>query len=93
MAAFMISYDLNTPGQDYKELLDAIRAYGVTWHCLDSTWIVIHPGPATAIRDNLVKHIDANDRLIVARLTGEAAWSPSGFSKECEDWLQNKINK
>uniref|UniRef100_UPI003FD8692B hypothetical protein n=1 Tax=Desulfovibrio sp. TaxID=885 RepID=UPI003FD8692B len=49
--SYLISYDLNAPGKNYDQLYDAIKSLGGWWHHLDSTWIVTHAGPATAIRD------------------------------------------
>lgn len=91
MHAYLISYDLNSPGQDYPSLIDAIKELsGTWWHHLDSTWIIRHAGPATAIRDALNAHIDSNDELLVVQLTGVAAWT--GFSKKGSDWLKNNLS-
>lgn len=89
MATYLIGYDLNAPGQDYKELIEAIKTLGAWWHHLDSTWIVKHDGPATNIRDTLQPHIDANDELLVVKLTGEAAWV--GFNTKGSTWLKNNL--
>lgn len=32
-------HDLNSPGQDDKELIEALKAYHNWWHGLDSTWL------------------------------------------------------
>jgi hypothetical protein len=86
----MIGYDLNAPGKDYTKLIEAIKNVGSNWwHCLDSTWIIKHNGPATAIRDALTPFLDGNDELLVARLTGEAAWR--GFNDECSNWLKDNL--
>ena len=90
MKSYMIGYDLMSPGQDYQRLFDAIKAVGKGWwHCLDSTWIVKSDNTAEEIRDYLKPHIDSNDRLLVAHLSGEAAWT--GFDKDCSDWLRNTL--
>ena len=89
MATYMIGYDLNSPGQDYRPLLEAIKALGAWWNHLDSTWIVRHPGPATAIRDALQRHLDANDELLVVRLAGEGAWK--GFNDKGSAWLKANL--
>lgn len=36
----LIGYDLNAPGQDYGDLIEAVKASGARWHYLDSTWLV-----------------------------------------------------
>ncbi len=89
MATYIIGYDLKKPGQDYSSLFEAIKKLGNWWHCLDSTWIIKHDGPATSIRDALTPHIDSNDRLLVTKLSGEAAWA--GFSDDCSKWLKNNL--
>jgi len=89
MGTFLITYDLHKPGQDYKDLHEAIKAVGTWWHCLDSNWIVKSTATAEQIRNTLTPHIDANDALLVVRLSGEGAWR--GFSTECSDWLKNNL--
>ncbi|MCC2638630.1 MAG: hypothetical protein K0Q68_2349 [Moraxellaceae bacterium] len=87
MAMYLIGYDLNQPGKNYDALHDAIKRLGTTWcRPLDSTWIVSHPGPATAIRDELMRHIDRNDALLVTGLTGERAWV--SLHPKVSDWLK-----
>jgi len=61
----------------------------VYWHMLDSTWIIQSSRSAVEIRDHLKQHIDRNDRLFVARLSGEAAWY--GFADDGSDWLKKQL--
>lgn len=89
MTTYMIGYDLITPGKDYKDLIDAIKTYTGWWHCLDSTWMIKSDSTATQIRDHLQKHVDKNDKLLVASMGGVGAWF--GFDKECSDWLVNNL--
>lgn len=90
MITYLIGYDLLKPGKDYSALIGAIKLLsGTWWHNLDSTWVIKHPGPATAIRNALRPHIDQNDRLIVVRLVGEGAWV--GFNDSASKWLQSNL--
>jgi len=51
MKTYMIGYDLNQPGRDYKPLIDAIqRLTSNWWHCLDSTWIIKTNSSVASIR-------------------------------------------
>jgi hypothetical protein len=89
---YLITYDLNRPGQNYNELYDAIKKVAVGsswWHCLDSNWIINSNADSVTVRNSLTPHIDANDSLLVARLSGGAAWT--GFNTECSDWLRNNL--
>jgi hypothetical protein len=91
MAIYMIGYDLNRPGQDYKELINAIEALsGTRWHCLDSTWLVLSNLRAIDIANRLTPHIDKGDELLVSEITkGNSAWA--GFNDECSKWLKNNL--
>ncbi|WDI40226.1 hypothetical protein [Bremerella sp. P1] len=90
MKPYMISYDLNRPGQNYADLYEAIKKVGNWWHHLDSTWIVTTSLSASQIRDNLAPYLDGNDKLLVAHLSGEAAWI--GFNKNASDWLKDALS-
>lgn len=90
MKTYLISYDLNKPGQDYDPLYAAIKALSSGWwHCLDSTWVIKHSGPAAAIRDALASYLDASDDLLVVHLSGEGAWR--GFVDKCSSWLVDSL--
>ena len=89
MDSILVGYDLNRPHKDYPDLINAIKALGIWWHCLDSTWIVKTNLTCVQVRNSLKPHIDANDELLVAKLTGEAAWT--GFDNQCSEWLTNNL--
>lgn len=87
--SYLIGYDLNKSGQNYKTLIEEIKKLGNWWHCLDSTFNIKSSSTATIIRDHLMKFIYSNDELLVVCLTGEGAWT--GFSTECSNWLKNNL--
>lgn len=88
---YMICYDLNSPGQDYSELYDAIKSYGTWWHHLDSTWIVKTNDSAAEIREYLGSFLDSNDELLIVRF-GDS-WAGKGLAKKAYDWLHNNAYK
>ena len=90
MSEQMISYDLRKPGRDYSELFAAIKAVGATWwHCLESVWIVKTSLTSAQVRDRLKPHVDANDKVLVASLSGD--WGTLGLDKNCNDWLHENL--
>lgn len=89
MKSYLIGYDLNKSGQDYTSLIEQIKKLGTCWHCLDSTWIVKSNSTAKVIRNHLEKFIDSNDVLLIAKLSGEAAWA--GFDEKCSKWLTDNL--
>lgn len=71
---YEISYDLRAPGRNYDSLYMRLAAWRAV-RVLKSVWIIeADSTTAAAIRDDLAKYIDANDRLLVCTMTGEAAW-------------------
>lgn len=84
---YCISYDLRTPGREYNSLIDAIKTYGTWWHQTGSVWIVVTPKTSANIRDELMRHIDQNDKLFVIALKKE--WAGVGFSEEEYSWMKS----
>jgi hypothetical protein len=90
MSTLLVGYDLNSPGQDYEKLIDAIKAEGAWWHNLDSTWLVKTDKTPVQMRDTLSKHLDSSDKLLVLDVTGDSgAWT--GFKKSGSDWLKSNL--
>ena len=90
MSAYIISYDLRKPGRNYDDLYKRIKSYSGWAHVTESTWCVSAYGQTAArIRDYLNDAIDANDRLFVATLSGEAAWQ--GLASDVGPWLKQNL--
>ena len=86
--AYIITYDLYKPGQNYDELIKAIKTY---YWCkiAESAWVVTTTKSSSEIRDHLKSKIDKNDKLFVGKLTGEAAWY--GESDDVTKWLKENL--
>lgn len=90
MNTLLVAYDLNKTGQNYDDLIDALKSYSKWWHYLDSTWLIRTSGSAVNVRDDLKKHIDSNDELLVINVTGDAAaWA--GFSAKASQWMKDNL--
>jgi hypothetical protein len=87
MNCYIITYDLRFGG-NYTSLHNAIKTYGTWAKITESTWAVVTQQSAIALRDNLLKYIDNNDRLFVIKSGGEAAWINIMCNNE---WLQKHI--
>lgn len=74
MAVYVVSYDLNSPGQNYQDLYDALEAVP---HChpLESFWLIETAQTAVQVRDALLSYMDANDILAVIEFTVDADWA------------------
>ena len=90
MAVHMIVYDLQRQGQKYPEIDKKIQSItGKYWRILESTWIVQTDLTAVQVREMISPLTDANDKLVVVRLSGEAAWK--GFGDEGNSWLSDVL--
>ncbi len=87
MKTYSINYDLNNQ-KDYESLISAIKKVGDWCHPLKSSWAVKSNWTAVQIRDYLLQFMDADDCIIVAELTGDAAWS---LKKTCSDWFKAEL--
>lgn len=90
MSVYLISYDLNKPGQDYSSLYEAIKNLGAWWHYLDSTWLVDTSLTSSQISNHLNSIIDKNDCLLIIRVTNDyAGWLP----EKAWAWLRSHMRK
>lgn len=87
---YIISYDLVAPNRNYDELYKAIKAYPVWGRLTESTWAMVSSDNHVAIRDNLKKHIDDDDRLVVIQSGRSAAWTKIMAS---DNWAKQSLIK
>jgi hypothetical protein len=73
MPKYEVSYDLRKPGRNYESLWKRLGEWGAT-RVLQSVWIIDRQTTAVQIRDDLQRHMDDNDGILVTGLTGESAW-------------------
>ncbi len=85
MAKYLISYDLNSPGKNYNDLITRIKSYSWAKIC-KSAWAISSTSSAAQIRDDLINYIDTNDILFVCPCDG---WASYGLPKEVVEWLNN----
>ena len=80
---YLVSYDLNQPGQDYPRIIDAIGTFD---HCqvLKSQWFVASDKTYKEIFDYLIQFVDSTDQLLVTELPQN---SEGRISPEAISWL------
>ena len=69
MTAYLVSYDLNTPGKDYRNLIDAINRYDNPCRILKSQWLIHSDKTAAQLCKELLAFVDANDEILVCELS------------------------
>ena len=64
---YLITYDLNKPGQDYTDLIEAIKK-NRNIHPMKSVWFIKSDKKVDDIFNALKPFLDENDRLIVTEM-------------------------
>lgn len=85
MAKYLITYDLNRPGQVYSELADKINELGSVNHGMQNVWFLKTDKNASQIIDELRSVVDNNDELFVAELGNWASFNLIQLA----NWLNN----
>jgi hypothetical protein len=80
MKTYMVSYDLDKPGQNYTRLIGRLEALGA-FRVLMSQWAFKSFATTAQVRDDLMKCIDSNDRLLVTLVTDWASFNIMGGDK------------
>jgi hypothetical protein len=84
----LVTYDLNTPGQDYPAIHAAIKSLGDCYKPLESTWLINTNWSTHQIHQWLLNYIDRNDRLLIIDFDPSVVygWLPT----EANAWIQSR---
>ena len=85
MSAFVVTYDLGGPLENYPGLISRLQSYVNNWHCQESCWIVGPAQSAFDVAETLRQELGGNDQLFVQRITEESAWW--GYPDQLRDWI------
>lgn len=87
-----VSYDLNSPGQNYETVIDEIKNLGNWANLQKSHWYVNSTLSASEAAQRVWNKMDKNDSLIVVDATNNvAAWH--GLSSVVSEFIRNEWNK
>lgn len=92
MNNIFISYDLNSPGQNYSAVIEAIKSIGHWANVQKSLWYVNTNLSARQVLDRVLAEMDKNDSLIVINVSNnEAVWN--GISDTVANYIVAQWNK
>lgn len=89
MPLYVISYDLRRQ-RNYDGLLKQLG----DWNCkriLKSLWLAELNGPAAAVRDALVQHVDGDDGLFVIEVFTNSDWAFTRVEKPGAEWVEARL--
>ena len=88
----MISYDLGIPesSDDYKKIIEYIKALGTWAKPLKSQWFVVSSKDAGDIVDDLMSLTDKNDKLLVIDVSNDY-WVAARLSDGAIKWMNENM--
>ena len=86
VALYLVTYALNRPGHFYPGLFKRIETCGAAWHVMDATWFVQSEFSAAQLADKIKDALDANDKLVVCKVTADTAGWALKYSES--EWLK-----
>ncbi|PWK15198.1 hypothetical protein C8D84_101145 [Psychrobacter immobilis] len=88
MAALLITYDLNAPGQEHDKILDKIKTFNGWARLSESSYAVATSLTPQQVYDQFKPQLDTNDRIYIITLKQPCA----GYgSNEINDWLNSNL--
>lgn len=85
---YMISYDLNTPGQKYTKLKEKIESLGTWCHYLESTYLLKTHLSVYEVQDALAPCFDSNDKMLVCQVIKPIAGL---LTSDNWDWVHSNL--
>ena len=88
MAALLVTYDLNSPGQKHAKVLEKIKSFGGWARLSESSYAITTSLTPSQVYSQFENLINANDTIWIITLKKPY----SGFgSKDIIDWLDNSL--
>lgn len=89
MSSYLITYDLNRPGQKHAKVLEKIKSYG-TWAMLsESSYVIITHESPRDVYNTFEPYLDGNDKFYVIKIS-KPFWGQG--SKELNEWLSENLD-
>ncbi|MGW8815513.1 hypothetical protein [Gordonia terrae] len=86
MPTFIVSYDLSKPGRNYDGLHEFLKSLDNWAKPLQSVWIVQTYMTANTLAQKALKHMDANDHLLVTPYVSGSVWY--NLDPRVDGWLR-----
>ncbi len=81
----IVTYNLKGEATAYTSFYEALKAQGVWWHCLPSTWLLVSSKTPKQVVEDLRTHLLRGDHLFVGTLQhGYNGWLP----KDAWEWIR-----
>jgi hypothetical protein len=87
MRKILVSYDLMAPGKNYQPVYDYLESYTSWIKPLRSVYLLQTAKSVRAIRDDLKRLVDGNDKILAVDIT-YSGWATYNLPKASK-WLRS----
>lgn len=89
---YLITYDLNKPGKEYRNLYSALRQFDyIRDNGLDSVWFISTSWSASQVYNFLHSYIDSSDRIFVTKLHRGEGEHEGWLHKDMWKWINARL--
>jgi hypothetical protein len=85
MRVLIIVFNLTNPAQNRESVIRKIKAFGKFARLGDSAYLISTDAETEAVRDRLLKVLDAEDRVFVGTAPAPSAWY--GMPESVSKWI------
>ena len=83
---YMVSYDLNSPGNNRKEVIESLESFGCWCKCATTTSLIKTQLVISDVEEIVMRHLDETDSMIICQVSGNI----KGKLHQKEwDWIHN----
>ena len=91
MKTIQVNYDLSEPGRNCDGLLKYLSSFARWTRVLDSMWIIRTTKSEETVRDELMRFVDSNDRVVVLDVTDDS-WA-ANFTSDSTNWMYSNMRR
>ena len=91
MKTIQVNYELSEPGRNYDGLLKYLSSFARWTRVLDSMWIIRTTKSEETVRDELMRFVDSDDRVLVLDVT-EDGWA-ANFTSDSTNWMYSNMRR
>lgn len=88
MPAYLVTYDLYRPGQNYDGLIEELKKTAGWWHYMKSTWILSSSESPAQIWERLKPQVDTTDSVLIIQVCDNVSgW----LEKDAWEWIHKHV--
>ena len=67
---YMVSYDINSPGNNRKEVIESLEKFSCWCKCATTTYLIKTQLLISDVEEIVTRHLDETDSMIICQVSG-----------------------